>query len=284
LHRLLVLVSLTLGLLPPAFSAATDQGNSIARGEYLAAAAGCISCHTDTDNKGPAFAGGHALQTSFGVFYTPNITPDLETGIGNWSDAEFVSALREGIAPDGSHYYPSFPYPSYAGMTEEDALAIKSWLDTLEPVYRANRNSELKWFVPGRWAMGLWKWLFSPWQYPDTSADLKRGAYLVRHLGHCGECHTPRNLFGALRTGAELSGTAKTENSKGAPALANSQKGITSWELSDLTFFLEIGMTPDGDFAGSGMAAVIDDNTSKLTPTDREAIAGYLLSIRSRAD
>ena len=228
MHRLLVFVSLTLSLLPPAFPAATDQGNSIARGEYLAAAAGCISCHTDKENKGPEFAGGHALETPFGVFYTPNITPDLETGIGNWSDAEFVAALREGIAPDGSHYYPSFPYPSYAGMTEEDALAIKFWLDTLAPVSRSNRNNELKWFVPGRWAMGPWKWLFSPWQYPDTSAALQRGASLVRHLGHCGECHTPRNVFGALRTGAELAGRAKTENSKGVPAITNSEKGITN--------------------------------------------------------
>ncbi len=281
---MIFLIAWTMAILLPAFTFAADTNHSITRGEYLAAAAGCVSCHTDKENDGPEFAGGHALQTSFGVFYTPNITPDPKTGIGNWSDAEFIAALRKGVAPDGSHYYPSFPYPSYAGMTEEDARAIKAWLDTVEPVNRQNQGNNLKWFIPGRWIIGLWKWLFSPWQYPDTSINLQRGAYLVRHLGHCGECHTPRNAFGALRMEEELSGVAKTKDSKGVPAIHNSQDGIAGWALSDLSFFLEIGMTPDGDFAGSGMAAVIDDNTGKLTPADREAIANYLLSIKIKGN
>ena len=160
------------------------------------------------------FAGGHRLATPYGVFVTPNITPDEETGIGQWTDAEFLAALREGRAPDGSAYYPSFPYPSYAGMTEQDALDIKAWLDTLEPVRQPNNAHELAWYVPGRWAMRIWQQLFSPWQYAEsasTDTELQRGAYLVRHLGHCGECHTPRNIFGALDTARELAGSGSND-------------------------------------------------------------------------
>ena len=276
------------GQIPSGFAA---SGAGIAeRGAYLVNAAGCVSCHTDSENDGPPFAGGHRLETPYGVFVTPNITPDKDTGIGNWTDAEFVAAVRSGQAPDGSAYYPSFPYPSYAGMTEQDALDIKAWLDTLTPVGKINGGHELAWYVPDRWAMRIWQWLFAPWQYAaqaDTDAELQRGAYLVRHLGHCGECHTPRNIFGALNTRLELKGSGSAIN-KGRDAAHNQsapdispdrETGIGTWTRGDLELFLEIGLLPDGDFAGGQMASVIDDNTALLTPEDRRAIATFLLSL-----
>ena len=257
---------------------ATAVDDLAEQGAYLAAAAGCVSCHTDKEQDGTPFAGGYAMETPYGVFYTPNITPDPETGIGGWTDEAFVAAVREGIAPDGSHYYPSFPYPSYAGMTRDDALAIKAYLDSLEPVNQANRPNALKWYVPGRNAMGLWKKLNSPWVYDAAPAGLERGAYLVRHLGHCGECHTPRGAGGKLKLRRELAGSPKTRSSEGAPAIDNSAAGLRDWDISDIDFFLETGMLPDGDFTGGGMTAVIEDNTSRLTAADRQAIARYLKS------
>lgn len=260
-----------------------DAAGNAERGAYLTAAGGCGSCHTDTENDGEPFAGGHPLESPYGVFYAPNITPDKDTGIGTWTDAEFLAALRRGVSPDGSAYYPSFPYPSYAGMTEEDALDIRAYLATLAPVRRDNTPHDLAWYMPGRWAMGIWQWLFSPWEYPSAAglpAAEQRGAYIVRHLGHCGECHTPRDIFGALGTESELAGSPKGSPGGGAPDLTpDPDRGIGRWSLADLEFFLELGMKPDGDFAGGGMAPVVDENTAQLTKDDRAAIAAFLRSL-----
>lgn len=272
-------ILLGISLLSGAITSAFAE-DDVRRGEYLTAAAGCISCHTDKENDGAAFAGRHALETPYGIFYTPNITPDRETGIGNWSDEEFIAAVREGVSPDGKHYYPAFPYPSYAGISDADVLSIKRYLDTIPPVRQPNLPNELRWFVPGRSTLGAWKKLYSPWEYEPPEPGFERGAYLVRHLGHCGECHTPRGLTGSLKLGAELAGSPKSKTNKGAPAINNSKTGLAAWRLSDVEFFLELGMTPDGDFAGGSMAAVIDDNTSRLSAEDRRAIARYLKSLQ----
>ncbi len=273
---------------------ATDPAtNPVARGEYLIAAAGCVSCHTDSENDGAAFAGGHPLETPFGIFFTPNITPDTTTGIGNWSADEFVTALREGISPTGDYYYPAFPYPSYAGMTEQDANDIYAYLQSIAPVIRANQPHELEWYIPGRWAMNIWDRLFAPWDYANAVQDpdevWARGAYLVRHLGHCGECHTPRNLFGALNLDQELRGSPKDndkdkdKDESSAPDIAPDRNtGIGAWSDEELLFFLELGMFPDGDFVGGAMTAVIDENTGHLTPADRQAIVVYLRSTGQR--
>ncbi|MEE4186089.1 MAG: cytochrome c, partial [Gammaproteobacteria bacterium] len=199
----LPLLTLSLTLLTAAGArAATDP--AISRGEYLATAAGCSSCHTDSEHDGLPYAGGHRLETPYGNFVVPNITPDRQTGIGGWTDADFLAAVRDGVSPAGDHYYPAFPYASYAGMTERDVLDIKAYLDSLPAIERPNEAHELAWYLPGRWAMWIWQALFAPWEYPapagsDGDAEWQRGAYLVRHLGHCGECHTPRDWFGALR-------------------------------------------------------------------------------------
>lgn len=264
-----------------ASAARADAG----RGEYLLHASGCTTCHTADDDGAAPLAGGRALQTPFGTFYSPNITPDVETGIGAWSDDDFLDALWHGEAPDGSGYYPAFPFTSYTGMSREDALAIKAYLFDLEPVRRENREHELEWYLFSRVAAWAWKLInFSPGRFePDPDADppWNRGAYLVRHLGHCGECHTPRNSLGALQPERELEGNPSGPDGKKVPNITqNRDDGIGRWSASEIEFFLEIGMLPDGDFTGGAMSPVIDENTSKLTPDDRRAIATYLKSLQ----
>lgn len=265
---------------------ATAAGSEslVERGRYLTAAGGCVSCHTaDRDGASP-FAGGRALATPFGTFYAPNITPDRETGIGAWSDDEFVAALREGVSPAGQDYYPAFPYTAYTGVSHEDALAIKAYLFSLPPVRQPNRPHELAWYLRSRLAATAWKWLnFKSGRYlpdPARSPEWNRGAYLVRHLGHCGECHTPRGSLGALAQDRELAGNPDGPEDRSTPNLTPDEAdGIGDWSASDIETFLEIGMLPDGDFAGAGMGEVIDENTSQLTADDRRAIATYLRSL-----
>jgi mono/diheme cytochrome c family protein len=270
------------GLLATAPSAA--QQTRIERGEYLIHAGGCISCHTAKGDEPIPLAGGRALESPFGTFYAPNITPDQETGIGTWTNEDFLHALQDGLGPDGQHYFPAFPYPSYTGMSEDDALAIKAHLFSLEPVRQANQEHDLAWYLSFRITAGIWKLInfqaarFEP--DPDRSAEWNRGAYLVRHLGHCGECHTPRNFFGAVESGRELSGGSPGSEGKKAPDITpNPDTGIGRWSESEIDFFLEMGMLPDGDFVGGDMVPVIDDNTSHLNGDDRQAIAVYLKSV-----
>jgi mono/diheme cytochrome c family protein len=254
------------------------------RGRYLTATAGCVSCHTADREDAAPFAGGRALVTSFGTFYSPNVTPDHATGIGAWTDAQFLAALRDGVRPTGDAYFPAFPYTSYSGMTAEDALAIKTYLFTLPAVRAPNREHDLPWYLNMRLAARAWKWMFfrpEPFTAdPAHDAAWNRGAYLVRHLGHCGECHTPRNRLGALMRDRGLTGNPTAPEDRRAPNITpDEEEGIGDWSLSDLETFLETGMLPDGDFAGSGMGEVIDDNTSRLTPNDRRAVAMYLRSL-----
>ncbi len=257
---------------------------TLARGEYLLHAGGCISCHTGDEADAPPLAGGHAIESPFGVFYSPNITPDKETGIGNWSDDDFLTAFWEGENPDGDHYFPSFPYTSYTGMSREDLLALKAYLFSVEPVSRENQEHDLWAIMSSRFAAGIWKArYFDEARFesdPDESEEWNRGAYLVRHLGHCGECHTPRSTLGALETDQELAGNPELTEDESAPNITpHRENGIGRWSVSDIDYFLEIGMLPDGDFTGSSMGPVIEDNTSHLTREDRRAIAVYLKSV-----
>jgi mono/diheme cytochrome c family protein len=258
----------------------------IERGEYLLHAAGCIDCHTADQEETIPLAGGHALETPFGTFYTPNITPDRETGIGAWSDEDFVNALRHGTAPDGSSYYPAFPYTSYTGMRRDDILDIKAFLFSLDPVRHENREHELEWYLFTRLAAWGWQLMnFKSGRFAaddEHDAEWNRGAYLVRHLGHCGECHTARNALGKILVAQALAGNSNGPNGKKVPDITpNRDEGIGRWSLSDIEFFLEIGMLPDGDFTGGAMSSVIDDNTGLLTLEDRRAIAIYLRSVQA---
>lgn len=257
------------------------------RGRYLAAAGGCVSCHTADEDGAERFAGGRALATPFGIFHAPNITPDRATGIGAWTDEQFLAALRHGVSPSGEDYFPAFPYTAYAGLSDADVLAIKAYLFTLPPVRQPNRPHDLPWYLRSRLAATAWKWLFfKPARFaPDPSRDAawNRGAYLVRHLGHCGECHTPRNQLGALRADLEMAGNPDGPEDRTVPNITPDEtNGIGDWSASDLESLLEIGMLPDGDFAGAGMGEVVDENTSQLTAADRQAIVTYLRSLPPR--
>lgn len=277
-----IVTALLLSLVAATGTAATAE--QIERGRYLVHAGGCISCHTADRPDAIPLAGGRRLDTPFGTFYSPNLTPDRKTGIAGWTDRDFSTALRHGRAPDGRPYYPVFPYPAYAGMNDTDVAAIAAWLRNIPPVDNPVPPHELPWYLSSRWVMPGWNLLFfdpQPFQAdPTRDPDWNRGAYLVRHLGHCGECHTPRNPLGARDDSRELAGNANGPEGEKIPNIRQDHEGgIGRWTIEDMLLFMEMGMLPDGDFAGSSMSAVIDDNTSQLTEDDRRAIAVYLQSL-----
>lgn len=255
------------------------------RGRYLIHAGGCVTCHTDEGDDAMPFAGGLAIKSPFGTFYVPNITPDKKTGIGQWSDEDFVRAFWDGLNPEGEHYFPAFPFTSYTGLSRDDLLAMKAYLFSLDPIEKTNRDHDLPLMMSSRRAAGAWKGrYFTPGRFapdPDQSDEWNRGAYLVRHLGHCGQCHTPRSRLGAIRDTHELQGNPDGPNGDKVPNItADPDEGIGSWSASDIEYFLDIGMLPDGDFIGGPMADVIEDNTSQLTREDRLAIVTYLKSLK----
>ncbi len=264
-----------------------DLAAQIERGRYLVHAGGCLTCHTANRPDAIPLAGGRALPTPFGTFYAPNITPDPITGIGGWTDADLGRALREGVAPDGSNYYPVFPYPAYTGIKDADVAALGAYLRSLKPVRQQVTAHDLPWYLSSRLVMMGWNLFnFSPGRFtPDRSRDeaWNRGAYLVRHLGHCGECHTPRNLLGGLDRSRELAGNPAGPDGEKIPDITQDRTtGIGQWSTDDIAFLLETGLLPDGDFAGSSMSPVIEDNTARLTPEDRQAIAIYLKVLSPR--
>ena len=255
----------------------------VARGAYLANAADCVACHTDAAHGGKPYAGGRALATPFGTFYAPNITPDRETGIGRWSEAQFLRALRDGVRPDGRNLFPVFPYPSFTKITDADARALYAYLFSRPPVRQPNRPHELSFAVSWRFLQSGWKLLFfAPGPFrpePGRSAEYNRGAYLVTALAHCGECHTPRNWLGAMETGRFLAGTSAGPDGKAVPNITPDRKtGIGDWSEGDIVTVLATGQTPDFDYVGGAMAEVVK-STSRLSDADRRAIAVYLRSI-----
>ncbi len=263
---------------------AAAPASPLARGEYIYRIAGCEHCHTDREAKGARLAGGRKLETPLGTFYAPNITPDPVHGIGRWSEADFVRALRAGVSPAGEHYYPTFPYTAYTLLSDDDVRALRAYLFAQPPVAQPNRAHELPWYLRWRAVLLGWKWLFferGPFQ-PDTgqSAAWNRGAYLARAAAHCNECHTPRNALGGLRRGMYLAGTSEGPEGGVVPNITPDKKtGIGRWSRSDLMQYLETGMTPDGDFAGGLMAELIDHGLKHLTPQDRGALVDYLRAL-----
>ena len=260
-----------------ACAAAGAAGETLVeRGEYLVRAAGCVACHTDIDGDGAYLAGGRSLATPFGTFYSPNITPDPEHGIGSWSEDAFAGALKRGEGPQGKHYYPVFPFTAYSAMRRDDVAALFAYLRTVPAVAQADLPHDLPWPMRWRFVNRVWKWLFfEPRETPD-----ERGAYLVSALGHCDECHTPRNHFGALDYTRHLIGNPHGPEGDPVPNITPHRKsGIGRWGRSDLVRYLRNGMLPDGDFAGGVMVEVIDEGLSYLEPADIEAIADYLRSL-----
>lgn len=261
-------------------AATTSAQGDPKRGEYIARAAGCVGCHTEAKEGAMPYAGGRALATPFGTFYGPNITPHPEAGIGRWTEADFMRALREGRRPDGAHYFPAFPYPSYTKITDADARDLWAYLRTLPPDPRANRPHELRFPYAWRFPVAFWKWLyFRPGAHtddPKLAPNLNRGAYLVQALGHCGECHTPRDALGGPRRDRHLAGGTGPDG-KGVPNLTPTR--LKQWSDKDLSNFLVAGITPDGDVPAESMGEVIQNTTSRLTPADLEAMIAYLRAL-----
>ena len=266
-------------------SSAVAQGDGAARhGAYLFALGGCAGCHTDEKNKGPVGAGGPPLKTPFGTFYGPNITPDPNYGIGKWSDADFIRALREGVAPGGSHYFPAFPYTSFTRMTDEDLRALKAYVFTLKPVATPSKAHDIGFPFNIRLGQMFWKLLYfdeGPFR-PDAtkSAAWNRGAYLAEGILHCGECHTPRNFLGGPDQSRRYAGTPEGPVGEAVPNITpDPETGIGKWSESEIASYLSTGMDPSGDFAGSLMAEVVERSTGKLTEADRAAVVTYLKSL-----
>ena len=272
---------LLLGLLLA--GAALAQGDA-QRGLYLSKAAGCIGCHTQ-ETKDPKdavpYAGGRALKTPFGTFYGPNITPNPVAGIGKWTEADFFRAMREGRRPDGSNYFPAFPYASFTNITDADLRDLWAYLRTLPPSGRASQEHDLGFLYRWRLGVGVWKWLyFTPGpMLPDAQrpAQVNRGRYLVNALGHCGECHTPRTALGGMKRERFLAGTDKGPEGKGVPNITPGR--LKKWSDAEIRDFLQTGMTSDGDVTAETMAEVVRNTTSQLTPEDLAALIAYLRTV-----
>ena len=252
------------------------------RGAYVVRTAGCIGCHTDLAKGGKSFAGGPPLKTSFGTFYGPNITPDEINGIGGWTLAQFSRALTEGMSPAGEHYFPAFPYTSYTKTTAQDVADLKAYLDKLEPVAEPSRPHDLTWPFSDRKLLGAWKLLnFAAGGFQPDSAKSRtwnRGAYLVTGPGHCGECHTQRNLLGGFY-GPKLAGNRQGPDGTAVPAIDALYKHPGQpWTREDLILSLQTGLMPDGDTFDGTMGEVVEHGTSYLNDDDITAIADYLFS------
>ena len=250
------------------------SAESIERGRYLVYAGGCIGCHEGTEHPA-SLSGGLALETQFGTFFAANITPDRSTGIGGWDGRDFLLALKHGRSPSGSFYFPAFPYLSYGGMTDRDALDIAAYLMSQPAVEFTVPSNEVPFWL-SRWMLSGWNKiaaLLRPSFAVETDERIIRGAYLARYLAHCGECHTPRNLLGIPDLAQEFSGAELRDRR----AAAIDSEALAGWMEEDFTFFLFFGMKPDGDFVGGEMGKVIEHNTSKLTETDREALAAFFV-------
>jgi mono/diheme cytochrome c family protein len=270
-------------LYAPLSAGAQDAAPKFSKGEVLYSAGGCANCHTDVKNKGPESAGGRGLKTPFGTFYSPNITPDPRNGIGRWSEADFIGAMRTGKAPDGSHYFPVFPFTSFTLMTDEDLKALFAHLKTLKPVARANKPHDVPFPFNVRLSQMGWKMLFfekGPFR-PDASKspEWNRGAYLARAVAHCGECHTPRNVLGGLDRDRWFGGSKDGAEGESVPNITPGG-AVGKWTDEQVANYLAIGETPDGDFAGSLMAEVIEKGTGRLSPADRKAIVAYMRSLK----
>jgi mono/diheme cytochrome c family protein len=262
---------------------ASDPG-MIARGRYLAKAADCMPCHTSASGK--SYAGGLKMNTPFGAIYSPNITPDRDTGIGAWTFDEFKQAVHSGIRADGKYLYPAMPFDAFTGISEDDLKALWAYFRSVAPVKQRNRENELSFPFNIRLGMLAWRMLFfrEQWFVPEAgkSAQWNRGAYLVEALGHCGDCHTPRNFMGATKASRRFEGA--TIDQWYAPNItAEALAKTNGWDKSQLIAFLKSGAANNSTVLGP-MQEVVHDSLSFLTPGDLDAMAGYLLGLSNEKD
>ncbi|SHH21643.1 c-type cytochrome [Marivita hallyeonensis] len=253
----------------------------VANGEVVFIASGCASCHAADDAEGDAkrvLTGGHRLASDFGTFVAPNISMDATHGIGDWTLDDFATALRAGVSPDGQHYYPAFPYASYAGMTDQDVVDLWAFMQTLPADATPSAPHDIGFPFNIRRAVGVWKTLYlnDDWVVTDVpSPELERGRYLVEVLAHCGECHTPRDALGGLDRAAWMAGAPNPSGRGTIPALTPDE---LTWSAADVAYYLETGFTPDFDSAGGSMADVVT-NFAQLSASDRQAVAAYIKAL-----
>jgi mono/diheme cytochrome c family protein len=259
----------------------------VKNGEMVFWAGGCTSCHAAEGATGDAklvLSGGLALNSPFGTFHVPNISPDERAGIGAWTLADFGNAMKRGVGKGGEHLYPAFPYGSYSRMTDKDVSDLWAFLKTLPRSGNVAPPHQLPFPFNIRMALGGWKLLYLNDQprvvIADADDKVKRGQYLVEGPGHCGECHTPRDALGGFIKGRWLAGAPNPDGKGQIPDITPGSKAIGTWSQADIVTYLETGFTPDYDSAGGSMAEV-QQNIARLPASDREAIAAYLKAIPS---
>jgi len=269
----------------PIAARADVQSDLVARGEYITRAADCFACHTVPGGK--PFAGGRAFTLPFGVLYSPNITPDQSTGIAGYSDDDWVRLLHDGVGRDGKYLYPAMPYTSYTQMTREDALAVKAYLMSLPPVPAKVPDNQIRFPFNQRWGIFFWNFLNNPdrrFQTDDSkSAEYNRGGYLVDALGHCGECHTPRNFMMGLKQSKIFAG----EEQAGWLAYnltSDRTSGLGGWSDAQLEQFLATGHTDGHGMASGPMAEVVGYSLRYLKPEDIHAMVTYLRGVPAQSD
>lgn len=259
-------------------------------GETMFNIGGCASCHaTPVKDAKPEdrlkLGGGHALHTPFGTFKVPNISADKATGMGSWTELQFVNAMLRGIGRQGEHLYPAFPFTSYQRMRLDDVRDLFGYLQTLPAIAQTNEPHQLSFPFNVRRGLGLWKLVFLDGKTFEPSSQhsavLNRGAYLVEGPGHCVECHSPRNFAGGIDAGRRFSGGPDPEGKGFVPNITPHSDGLAKWSDKDLIYMLETGLTPEGDGVGSSMADVVI-NTGLLGTADRTAMAAYLKSLPAR--
>jgi mono/diheme cytochrome c family protein len=258
-----------------------SQADLIKRGEYLAHAGDCIACHMVRGGK--PYAGGYALPTPFGTLYSPNLTPDKETGIGSWTSDDFYRAMHTGHAKDGSFLYPAFPYTSYTKVTRSDTDAIYAYLQSIPPVHQENTANAMP--FPFNIRMSLMGWqimFFSKGEYePDHSKSVEwnRGAYLVEGLGHCGMCHTSINpLGGPIKSAAYAGGLIPLQNWYAPSLTSDKEEGVGGWSVDELSDFLKKGVSAKGAVYGP-MSSVVHESLQYLSDDDIRAMSVYLKSL-----
>lgn len=267
-------------------AAALDvPAGNVERGEAVFWAGGCASCHAAEDAEGDArlvLSGGQAFPSDFGTFRAPNVSPHPEAGIGGWAFTDFANAVQRGVAPDGSHYYPAFPYTAYALAETSDIADLWAFWQTLPPSDVASMSHEVGFPFSIRRAVGAWKWLNMPdgWTNAAEGEAATRGRYLAEALAHCGECHTRRDALGGLDRAAWLSGAP---NPSGRGTIPDITPAGLDWSEAEIAAYLTDGFTPDFDSAGGHMASVVA-NLARLPDGDRAAIAAYLKQVPASAD
>ncbi len=253
------------------------------RGKALVDAGDCLACHTADESK--PFAGGRPIETPFGTIYSPNITPDRDTGIGSWSDEDFYQAMHAGIGPDGTRLYPAFPYPYFTKMTRDDVMAVRAYLNTLQPIARTRPDNKLTWPLNHRVFMRGWDWMFfTPGTFvPDSNrgAQWNRGAYLVEGPGHCGACHTPKNVLGGDKSGEELGG-GQIQNWFVPNITNDAHDGVGAWSPDEIVEYLKTGRNAKSG-ASALMSEVVTHSTAKMSDDDLQAIAAYLMGMPGRS-